>query len=79
MLNLNFKNIADSYLFSNVNRKVAEYGEKNPGAPIIRLGIGDVTLPLAPAVIEAMQQALCEMFRPQYSATVIIRPSGVQQ
>lgn len=61
MLNLNFKNIADSYLFSNVNRKVAEYGEKNPGAPIIRLGIGDVTLPLAPAVIEAMQQALCEM------------------
>lgn len=61
MLNLNFKNIADSYLFSNVNRKVAEYNEKNPGAPIIRLGIGDVTLPLAPAVIEAMQQALCEM------------------
>lgn len=61
MLNLNFKNIADSYLFSNINRKVAEYGEKNPGAPIIRLGIGDVTLPLAPAVIEAMQQALCEM------------------
>ena len=61
MLNLNFKNIADSYLFSNVNRKVAEYGEKNPGAPIIRLGIGDVTLPLAPAVIDAMQQALCEM------------------
>ena len=61
MLNLNFKNIADSYLFSNVNRTVAEYGEKNPGAPIIRLGIGDVTLPLAPAVIEAMQQALCEM------------------
>lgn len=61
MLNLNFKNIADSYLFSNVNRKVAEYGEKKPGAPIIRLGIGDVTLPLAPAVIEAMQQALCEM------------------
>ena len=61
MLNLNFKNIADSYLFSKVNRKVDEYGEKNPGAPIIRLGIGDVTLPLAPAVIEAMQQALCEM------------------
>ena len=61
MLNLNFKNIADSYLFSTVNRKVAEYGEINPGAHIIRLGIGDVTLPLAPAVIEAMQQALYEM------------------
>ncbi|MCB6365107.1 LL-diaminopimelate aminotransferase [Intestinibacillus massiliensis] len=60
-VNRNFQNIADSYLFSTIARKVAEYGESHPGAPIIRLGIGDVTLPLAPAVIEAMQQALCEM------------------
>lgn len=60
-VNLNFQNIADSYLFSTIARKVAEYGESNPGAKIIRLGIGDVTLPLAPAVIDAMQQALCEM------------------
>lgn len=60
-LNTNFQNIADSYLFSTIARKVAEFGEAHPGAPIIRLGIGDVTLPLAPVVIEAMQQALCEM------------------
>lgn len=60
-LNVNFKNISESYLFSTVNRKVAEYGEQHPSAPIIRLGIGDVTLPLAPVVIDAMQQALCEM------------------
>ena len=59
--NTNYNNLEDSYLFSTIARKVAEYGERNPGAKIIRLGIGDVTLPLAPAVIDAMQQALCEM------------------
>lgn len=60
-LNTNFQNIADSYLFSTIAHKVAAFGESHPGAPIIRLGIGDVTLPLAPVVIEAMQQALYEM------------------
>ncbi|MDR3767190.1 MAG: LL-diaminopimelate aminotransferase [Butyricicoccus sp.] len=60
-VNENYKNLEDSYLFSTIARKVAEYGERNPSAKIIRLGIGDVTLPLAPVVIEAMQQALCEM------------------
>lgn len=60
-LNTNFQNIADSYLFSTIAHKVAAFGESHPSAPIIRLGIGDVTLPLAPAVIEAMQQALYEM------------------
>ncbi|MGE4548701.1 MAG: LL-diaminopimelate aminotransferase [Intestinibacillus sp.] len=60
-MNTNFQNIADSYLFSTIARKVAEFGESHPGAPIIRLGIGDVTLPLSPVVIEAMQQALLEM------------------
>ncbi len=60
-INSNYQNLKDSYLFSTIARKVAEFGEANPSAPIIRLGIGDVTLPLAPVVIEAMQQALCEM------------------
>lgn len=60
-VNTNFQNISDSYLFSTIAHKVAEFGESHPGAPIIRLGIGDVTLPLAPAVIESMQQALIEM------------------
>ena len=60
-VNQNYQNLEDSYLFSTIARKVAEYGERNPRAKIIRLGIGDVTLPLAPVVIDAMQQALCEM------------------
>ncbi len=60
-VNQNYQNLEDSYLFSTIARKVAEYGERNPSAKIIRLGIGDVTLPLAPVVIDAMQQALCEM------------------
>lgn len=60
-LNENYKNLEDSYLFSTISRKVAEYGEKHPDAKIIRLGIGDVTLPLAPVVVKAMQDALYEM------------------
>lgn len=60
-LNENYKQLEDSYLFSTISRKVAEYGESHPDAKIIRLGIGDVTLPLAPAVVKAMQDALCEM------------------
>lgn len=60
-LNENYKKLEDSYLFSTVSRKVAEYGEKHPDAKIIRLGIGDVTLPLAPVVVKAMQDALYEM------------------
>ncbi len=61
MMNLNFKNIADSYLFSTIAHKVAEYSAAHPDANIIRLGIGDVTLPLAPAVTKAMHDAVDEM------------------
>lgn len=61
MLNLNYKNLEDSYLFSTIARKVSEFSAKNPEAKIIRLGIGDVTLPLCPAVTQAMAQALAEM------------------
>lgn len=60
-INQNYSNLKDSYLFSTIARKVAEFGETHPGAPIIRLGIGDVTLPLCPAVVSEMQQALIEM------------------
>ena len=52
-INHNFQNVADSYLFSTIAKKVAEYQQENPKADIIRLGIGDVTMPLVPAVIEA--------------------------
>lgn len=60
-LNENYKKLEDSYLFSTISRKVTEYSEKNPNANIIRLGIGDVTLPLAKETIKSMQNALYEM------------------
>lgn len=60
-VNDNFLKLAPSYLFSTIAKKVAAYKEANPTAQIIRLGIGDVTQPLAPAVIEAMHKAVDEM------------------
>ena len=62
-INQNYLNLKDSYLFSLVNKKVNEYKSKNPDKEVIRLGIGDVTLPLAPVVVEAMQKAVLEMGR----------------
>ena len=61
MLNENFLLLSQNYLFSDIARRVREYKEEHPDAPIIRLGIGDVTQPLAPAVIEAMHRAVDEM------------------
>lgn len=59
--NYHYQDVAETYLFSNIAKKVSAYVEKNPGKPVLRLGIGDVTLPLAPAVIEAMHEAVDEM------------------
>lgn len=59
--NQNFKNINESYLFSTVAKKVNDFAETKPEKEIIKLGIGDVTLPLCPAVIEAMHNAVDEM------------------
>ena len=60
-VNENFLKLAPSYLFSTIAKKVSAYKEAHPEAQIIRLGIGDVTQPLAPAVIEAMHKAVDEM------------------
>ena len=60
-INENFLELQDSYLFSTIAKKVAEFQEKNPDKRIIKLGIGDVTRPIAPAVIEAMSKATKEM------------------
>lgn len=60
-INQNYLNLKDSYLFSLISKKVNEYTAQNPDKKIIRLGIGDVTLPLVPAVISAMQNAVLEM------------------
>ena len=61
MINENFGKLPGSYLFSTVARKVEAYQKTHPDAEIIRLGIGDVTQPLAPAVIRALHQAVEEM------------------
>lgn len=62
-INGNFLNLKDSYLFSTVAKKIKEFQSNNPGVKVYRLGIGDVTLPLVPAVIEAMHKAVDEMGR----------------
>lgn len=60
-INENYLKLKSSYLFSTIAKKVREYEQKNPDAQIIRLGIGDVTKPLAPEVIKAMHGAVDEM------------------
>ena len=62
-INENFLKLKDSYLFATVGRKTAEYRAAHPEKEIIRLSIGDVTLPLAPVVIEAMHRAVDDMAR----------------
>ncbi len=56
-----YKNLQGSYLFSEIARRVAEFSAAHPQAEVIRLGIGDVTCPLVPAVIEAIKKATDEM------------------
>ena len=60
-VNENFQKLPGSYLFSTIGKKVSAYQEANPDKNIIRLGIGDVTQPLAPAIIEALHKAVDEM------------------
>ena len=60
-INEDYLKLPGSYLFSTIGRKVAAFQEANPDKNIIRLGIGDVTQPLAPALIEALHSAVDEM------------------
>lgn len=67
-VNENYLKLPGSYLFSTIGKKVAAYKEANPTKEVISLGIGDVTQPLVPAIIEAMhkavdEQAVAETFR----------------
>ena len=62
-LNEHYFELKDSYLFATVGRKTAEYKKAHPEKDVIRLSIGDVTRPLAPAVIEAMHKAVDDMSR----------------
>jgi LL-diaminopimelate aminotransferase len=60
-LNDNYLKLPGSYLFSTIGKKVGEYKKNNPDKKVISLGIGDVTLPLAPAVVKALHSAVDEM------------------
>ena len=60
-INENYLALKESYLFSDIAKKVAAFTAAHPEASIIRLGIGDVTLPLVPAVVEALESASREM------------------
>ena len=57
-INDNFTKLPSAYLFSEVARRVRAYSEANPGEEILRLGIGDVTRPLCPAVVEALHRGV---------------------
>lgn len=60
-VNENFFNVKKNYLFSEIAKRVNAYSAEHPEAKIVRLGIGDVTLPLSPVVVEAMKKAADEM------------------
>lgn len=60
-INENYQKLPGSYLFSTIGKKVSAYQAANPDKSLIRLGIGDVTQPIAPAIIEAMHKAVDEM------------------
>ncbi len=64
-INDNYTKLQAGYLFPEIGRRVSEFATLNPNADIIRLGIGDVTLPLAPAIVEAVQKATIELGSPE--------------
>lgn len=64
-INENFLELKDSYLFSTIAKKVAEFQKNNLDKKIIKLGIGDVTKPIVPAVIDAMHKAVDEIGTPE--------------
>lgn len=83
MINQNYLKLPGSYLFATIGRKVKEYSEANPDKSIVRLGIGDVSLPLAPAVVKAMHEAADLMGRevkgyPDYEGYAFLRDAIVE-
>ena len=64
-INDQFAKLPGSYLFAEIARRIKEYQQENPQADLIRLGIGDVTKPLVPAVIDALHKAVDEMGTPE--------------
>jgi LL-diaminopimelate aminotransferase len=62
-INDNYLKLKAGYLFPEIGRRVKAFCDANPDAPVIRLGIGDVTEPLPPAIVQAMHAAVDEMAR----------------
>jgi LL-diaminopimelate aminotransferase len=65
-INEHYRKLRAGYLFPEIGRRVRVFSAAHPDAKIIRLGIGDITLPLAPAVVEAMHAAVDEMAQRAY-------------
>ena len=64
-VNENYLKLPGSYLFSEIAKRVAAYTQTHPEADVIRLGIGDVTRPLPPAVIDSLHRAVDDMASPE--------------
>lgn len=64
-INEDYLKLPGSYLFSTIGKKTNAYREKHPEKDLVRMGIGDVTQPLAPVIIEALHRAVDEMARPE--------------
>ena len=60
-INENYQKLQAGYLFPEIGRRVKAFTDANPGAQVIRLGIGDVTLPLVPVIVEALREAAAEL------------------
>lgn len=82
--NENYTKLPGSYLFADIGRKVKAYQAANPDKSLIRLGIGDVTQPIAPAILEAMHKAVDEMGNaatfhgyPDYEGALFLRQAIV--
>ena len=62
-INENFLRLQENYLFIDIAKRLEAYRTANPDKTLIRMGIGDVTLPIAPAAVEAMKKGAEEMAR----------------
>src|SRR5512133_3650886 len=60
-INENYLKLQAGYLFPEIGRRVREFQHQNPTAEVIKMGIGDVTLPLTPSVVKALHEGVDEM------------------
>ncbi|MEE9527875.1 MAG: LL-diaminopimelate aminotransferase, partial [Syntrophobacteria bacterium] len=65
LVNEHYLKLKAGYLFPEITRRVQAFTDANPEVEIIRLGIGDVTQPLPPAVIDSLHHAVSEMGKPE--------------